>query len=176
MRFIAFSVAVENATSMAHTAVKIPARSMRRAFRSAASAPLAIRLTGGRVDRDAFSLVREFVGNANAEAAQAQLDLVKSGWGQTHFAWMGPSPDPSSRYYFRVHGPRVLIEYDVQEPLANGGGHVHAITRDPQNDYGTDWLAMHCTEGNPIPGHFGPPPNGPPPNGGAPNGPPPKHR
>jgi hypothetical protein len=126
--------------------------------------------------RSPWQLVREFVGNANAEAAQAQLDLVKSGWGQTHFAWMGPSPDPSSRYYFRVHGPRVLIEYDVQEPLANGGGHVHAITRDPQNDYGMDWLAMHYTEGNPIPGHFGPPPNGPPPNGGPPNGPPPKHR
>jgi hypothetical protein len=112
-----------------------------------------------------WQLVDEFVGNANNEAARAQLQLVKAAWAQTHFAWMGPSPDPSARYYFRVHGPRILIEYDVQEPLANGGGHVHAIARDPQNDYGQDWLALHYTEGNPIPGHFGPPPNGGPPQG-----------
>ena len=60
--------------------------------------------------------------------------------------------------------------------ISIGGSHVHAITRDPQNDYGMDWLALHYTEGNPIPGHFGPPPNGPLPKGGPPNGPPPKHR
>ncbi|HEY1428435.1 MAG TPA: DUF3500 domain-containing protein [Candidatus Tumulicola sp.] len=121
-----------------------------------------------------WRLIGEFVGNVNSDAAQAQLQLVKAHWSDTHFAWLGPSPDPNARYYFRVHGPRILIEYDVQEPLANGGGHVHAITRDPLNDYGTDWLAMHYTEGNPISGHFGPPPNGGPPNGGPPPGPPPQ--
>jgi hypothetical protein len=131
---------------------------------------------GDAQQRLLWQLVSEFVGNANREAAQAQLDLVKSHWGQTHFAWIGPSPDPSVRYYFRVHGPRLLIEYDVQEPLANGGGHVHAITRDPLNDYGQDWLAMHYSEGNPIRGHFGPPPNGGPPPDSRPATPPPKDR
>ena len=48
--------------------------------------------------------------------------------------------------YFWVHGPRILIEYDVQEPLASQGGHVHGITRDPTNDYGMDWLGLHYQE------------------------------
>jgi len=73
-------------------------------------------------------------------------------WGATHFAWQGPAPDPNARFYFRVHGPRILIEYDVQEPLTNQGGHVHAITRDPTNDYGMDWLALHYQESSAGPG------------------------
>jgi Protein of unknown function (DUF3500) len=82
-----------------------------------------------------------------------------------------------------VHGPRILIEYDVQAPLTRNGGHVHAITRDPANDYGMDWLGLHYQEslplfrgvpvgpdGLPSPGSFGPaspggPAGGPPPGG-----------
>lgn len=91
-------------------------------------------------------LVQEFVCNADFDAAEAQLALIQEGWGETHFAWQGPPPDPAERFYFRVHGPRILIEYDVQEPLTSGGGHVHAITRDPANDYGVDWLGLHYQE------------------------------
>jgi hypothetical protein len=71
-------------------------------------------------------LVEEFVNNADADAADAQLWLVQQGWADTHFAWQGPPPNVDARFYFRVHGPRILIEYDVQEPLASNGGHVHA--------------------------------------------------
>src|SRR5216683_5719700 len=91
-------------------------------------------------------LVQEFVCNADFDAAEAQLALVQQTWGDVHFAWQGPPPDPSARFYFRVHGPRILIEYDVQEPLTNKGGHVHGITRDPTNDYGMDWLGLHYQE------------------------------
>jgi hypothetical protein len=91
-------------------------------------------------------LVQEFVGNAEEDAAEAQLDLVRAGWGDTHFAWIGPPPEPTTRYYFRVHGPRILIEYNVEEPTASNGGHVHAVTRDPANDYGVDWLGLHYQE------------------------------
>ena len=108
-------------------------------------------------------LVQEFVANADFDAAEAQLALVQEGWGDTHFAWQGPPPDPAARFYFRVHGPRILIEYDVQEPLTSQGGHVHAITRDPTNDYGMDWLGLHYQESSPLPGG----PGGP---GGAPRG------
>jgi hypothetical protein len=91
-------------------------------------------------------LVQEFVRNADFDAAEAQLALIQQSWGDTHFAWQGPPPDPTARFYFRVHGPRILIEYDVQEPLASQGGHVHGITRDPANDYGMDWLGLHYQE------------------------------
>jgi hypothetical protein len=91
-------------------------------------------------------LIEEFVRNADVDAAEAQLALVRQGWAETHFAWIGPPPDPSARFYFRVHGPRILIEYDVQAPLMHGGGHVHGVTRDPTNDYGMDWLGLHYQE------------------------------
>ena len=54
-------------------------------------------------------LVQEFVSNADFDAAEAQLALVQQGWGDTHFAWQGPPPDPTARFYFRVHGPRILV-------------------------------------------------------------------
>jgi Protein of unknown function (DUF3500) len=85
------------------------------------------------------------VRNADFDAAEAQLALVQQTWSDTHFAWIGDA-DPTGRFYFRVHGPRLLIEYDAVDPLASGGGHVHALTRDPVNDYGMDWLGLHYTE------------------------------
>jgi hypothetical protein len=97
-------------------------------------------------------LVQEFVANSDFDAAEAQLGLVQQGWAETHFAWIGPPPDPTTRFYFRVHGPRILIEYNVEVPLATGGGHVHGLTRDPANDYGVDWLGLHYQEPNPRPG------------------------
>jgi hypothetical protein len=112
-------------------------------------------------------LVQEFVGNADFDAAEAQLALVQQGWADTYFSWQGPPPDPTTTYYFRVHGPRILIEYDVQAPLTEQGGHVHAITRDPVNDYGMDWLGLHYLESSSGPGG-GP---GGPGGGGRPGGP-----
>ncbi|MDQ6672613.1 MAG: DUF3500 domain-containing protein [Chloroflexota bacterium] len=107
-------------------------------------------ISAGQLDdaqqRLLWLLVQEFVSNADFDAADAQLALVRESWGNTHFAWQGPPGDPTARFYFRVHGPRILIEYDVQEPLTKQGGHVHAITRDPTNDYGMDWLGLHYQE------------------------------
>jgi hypothetical protein len=124
-------------------------------------------IPAGRLDdgqqRLLWLLVQEFVNNADFDAAKAQLALIQESWGDTHFGWMGPAPDPSARYYFRVHGPRILIEYDLQGPLSQQGGHVHAITRDPSNDYGMDWFGLHYQEPSPQGGPGGP---GGPPSGG----------
>lgn len=48
---------------------------------------------------------------------------------------------------YRVHGPSILIEF-VREPTVDGSpaNHVHAIVRDPRNDYGEDWLKRHYQE------------------------------
>ncbi len=101
---------------------------------------------GDGQQRMLWQLIEEFVGNANPEAADAHYALIRRNWGDTHFAWQGAPPDAKTPFYFRVHGPRILIEYDVQEPLTSEGGHVHAIARDPLNDYGMDWLALHYQE------------------------------
>ena len=59
------------------------------------------------------------------------------------FSWRGPL-DPAGRFYYRVHGPRILIEYSRQDE-----NHDHTIVRDPKNDYGEDWLGKHYEEHHP---------------------------
>ena len=95
-----------------------------------------------------WGLVRDFVGDTADETAEAQLaDIRSDGVGQIRFAWWGSTDDPSQRFFFRLQGPSILIEY-VRESNAQGGpaNHVHAIVRDPRNDYGSDWLDRHYRE------------------------------
>ena len=89
-----------------------------------------------------LALVDEYVRNADADAAQRHLEAIEqAGLDQLHFSWRGPTDDFRSPFYYRIHGPRLIIEFAVQEP-----NHVHTIMRDPQNDYGMDWLALHYEE------------------------------
>lgn len=89
-------------------------------------------------------LVEESLRNLDFDAAGAQLALVESvGWQQLYFSWRG-AVDRDGEFYFRVHGPRLLIEYNRQNP-----NHDHMVVRDPQNDYGEDWLEHHYREHHP---------------------------
>lgn len=91
------------------------------------------------------ALVAEYVRNAEFDAADAQLETIAAaGWDKLWFSWRGPV-DPQGRFYYRVHGPRLLIEYNRQE-----ANHDHSIIRDPQNDYGEDWLGQHLQEHHPT--------------------------
>jgi Protein of unknown function (DUF3500) len=65
-------------------------------------------------------------------ADDAALDAV-------HFAWAG-STSPSERHYYRLQGPRLLIEWDNTQRDVN---HAHAAWRDPEADFGLDVLAAH---------------------------------
>lgn len=95
-----------------------------------------------------WQLVEEFAANADHGAAQDQLARIREdGPDALHFAWIGPTHDRTARYYYRVHGPSVLIEYIVEEGVGgNAANHVHSIMRDPGNDYGEDWLGKHYEE------------------------------
>ena len=62
----------------------------------------------------------------------AALDTV-------HFAWAGPTA-PGEPHYYRVQGPRLLIEWDNTQDNANHG---HSVWRDPLSDFGLDVLAQH---------------------------------
>jgi len=89
-----------------------------------------------------LGLVEEYVRNADTDAAERHLEAIqRSGVDHLHFSWRGPTNDFRSPFYYRIHGPRVIIEFAVQEP-----NHVHTIMRDPQNDYGMDWLGLHYEE------------------------------
>jgi hypothetical protein len=95
-----------------------------------------------------WALIREFVSNVDFDAGEAQLSRIQSdGLHTLYFAWIGPTDDVAGRYYYRVHGPSVLIEYVVEEGVGgSAANHVHSIVRDPQNDYGEDWLGRHYQE------------------------------
>jgi hypothetical protein len=95
-----------------------------------------------------LALVEDFVGFANDDAAAAQLAAIRAdGVGALHLAWWGSPEDPSQRFMYRIEGPSILIDY-VREGNPDGSpqNHVHAIVRDPRNDYGEGWLSRHYSE------------------------------
>jgi hypothetical protein len=65
-------------------------------------------------------------------ADDAALDAV-------HFAWAGPT-EPGAPHYYRVQGPRLLVEWDNTQ---RGANHAHSVWRDPAADFGMDVLAEH---------------------------------
>lgn len=87
------------------------------------------------------ALVEEYVRNADFDVADAQLAAIgEAGWDNLWLSWRGPTDDLAAPHYYRVHGERVLIE------LAYRPNHIHTIVRDPQNDYGEDWLGLSYVE------------------------------
>ena len=94
-----------------------------------------------------------FVGNMDDGHARVKMDEVRRHLEATHFAWIGGT-DANSVFYYRIHSPVVLIEFDHQRPanLRNAAAnpqqptrqHIHTVVRTPNgNDYGKDLLRQH---------------------------------
>ena len=114
-------------------------------------------LRGAELDpaqkRQLLALVGLFVGNLRDGHAAVQMREVERHLGDTWFAWIGGN-DPGGVFYFRIHSPVVLIEFDHQRPanlrhLAADPSrpdpeHIHVVVRTPNgNDYGKDLLRQH---------------------------------
>ncbi len=84
-------------------------------------------LLGTYLDR-----VPEEISVAARYADDSALDAV-------HVAWAG-STSPGERHYYRLQGPRLLVEWDNTQRNVN---HAHAAWRDPEADFGLDVLAAH---------------------------------
>jgi hypothetical protein len=56
-----------------------------------------------------------------------------------HFGWAGEVA-PGRPHYYRLTGPRLLVEYDNTQ---RGANHAHSVWRDPEGDFGLDLLADH---------------------------------
>jgi hypothetical protein len=100
-----------------------------------------------------LNLVDLYVGNMDQGHARIKMDEVKRHIDRTFFAWIGGA-DSSSVYYYRIHSPVILIEFDHQRPanLARFAKdpkmptrqHIHCVVRTPNgNDYGKDLLRQH---------------------------------
>ena len=100
-----------------------------------------------------LDLVGLYVGNMDDGHARVKMDEVKRHLDHTHFAWIGGA-EADSTFYYRIHSPVVLIEFDHQRPanLARMAAdpqkpnrqHIHVVVRTPNgNDYGKDLLRQH---------------------------------
>lgn len=69
----------------------------------------------------------------------ARLARVDEGFEAARFAWAG-STEKGKQHYYRVQGPKFLIEYDASQ---NDGNHVHTVWRDFEGDFGRDLLRDH---------------------------------
>ena len=96
-----------------------------------------------------LAVVAEFVGNMSDGHANVKMDEVRDHLDDTYFAWIGGF-EQDSVFYYRVHSPVILIEFDHQRPIfmrlprVPTRQHVHSIMRTPNgNDYGKDLLRQH---------------------------------
>lgn len=81
-----------------------------------------------------MEIVREWAGIADETLAAPRLAEIRGKLADTWFAWSGPTARGSAAY-FRIQGPTLVIEYAPQRTT----DHVHAIYRDPTNDYGSSY-------------------------------------
>ena len=100
-----------------------------------------------------LDLVALYVNNLREGHARVRMDEVRQHLDNTWFAWIGGT-EPTSVFYYRIHSPVVLIEFDHQRPAnlrhlsknpdAPDREHVHVVVRTPNgNDYGKDLLRQH---------------------------------
>jgi hypothetical protein len=100
-----------------------------------------------------LELIGLFVRNMDDGHAKVKMEEVRAHLDRTHFAWIGGDADDSV-FYYRIHSPVVLIEFDHQrpanlrhlaaDPLKVSREHIHAVVRTPNgNDYGKDLLRQH---------------------------------
>lgn len=99
-----------------------------------------------------LDLIGLYVSNIREGHAQIRMDQVKAHIDDTWFAWVGGTT-ADSVFYYRIHSPVLLIEFDHQRPVGTTmlnepsvptRDHIHVIVRTPNgNDYGKDLLGQH---------------------------------
>ncbi len=98
-----------------------------------------------------LNLANQYVSNMAEGHAKVKLEDLKKHLAKTYFSWIG-AIDDEAVFYYRIHSPVILIEFDHQASIAmpslKGKGptrqHIHTSVRTPNgNDYGKDLLRQH---------------------------------
>jgi hypothetical protein len=99
-------------------------------------------------------LVGLYVNNLREPHARVHLSEVERHLDDTYFAWIGGMNDDSV-FYYRVHSPVILLEFDHETPVGLRHlypnvpyrEHIHSVVRTPNgNDYGKDLLRQHYAQ------------------------------
>jgi len=100
---------------------------------------------------DLLNLIYQYISNMRDGHQQVKMEEVTLHIDNTWFSWVGETT-PEAVFYYRIHSPVVLIEFDHQRvvgvPNATERGptrnHIHTVVRTPNgNDYGKDLLRQH---------------------------------
>lgn len=99
-----------------------------------------------------LKLINLFIGNLTDAHANIKMKEVKEHINETYFSWAGNTNNDSA-FYYRIHSPVILIEFDHQAPIGLPNienrdqaikDHIHVMVRTPNgNDYGKDLLKQH---------------------------------
>ena len=100
-----------------------------------------------------LDLTNQYISNLEDGHAKVTMADIKNHLNSTWFLWIG-NTDDNAVFYYRIHSPVILIEFDHQGPIgtreqSNGAtrNHIHTIVRTPNgNDYGKDLLGQHLKE------------------------------
>jgi hypothetical protein len=96
----------------------------------------------------ASSLIETYAGRLRPDHAAVWMNDILSQLDETYLSWIGGTEDDSV-FYYRIHSPVILIEFDHQPGIAlefdvPTRHHIHSIVRIPNgNDYGKDLLRQH---------------------------------
>jgi hypothetical protein len=105
-----------------------------------------------REQRDLLErLIGFYTGRIRPGHAEIRFAEAKRHLDDTWFAWIGHCDD-TAPFYYRVHSPVILIEFDHQPGIAldndeHTRNHIHTLVRTPNgNDYGKDLLRQHYAQ------------------------------
>lgn len=104
-------------------------------------------LTAGQRE-ELVRLASLYTGKLRDGHAERWLNHVRQHLDDTYFMWMGGT-GAEDVFYYRIHNPVVLIEFDHQPGIAFATDeptrvHIHTVVRSPNgNDYGMDYLRQH---------------------------------
>lgn len=98
-----------------------------------------------------LDLIDQYISNMKEGHQEIKMEEIKKHIDHTWFAWVG-SIEEDAVFYYRIHSPVVLIEFDHQgvvgvpnvERRGPTRNHIHTVVRTPNgNDYGKDLLKQH---------------------------------
>jgi hypothetical protein len=110
-----------------------------------------VRTLSASQKRQLLTLIGLYVHNMRDDQARVRIDEVDAHMDETYFAWIGGT-EADSVFYYRIHSPVILIEFDHQKPAnlkhlypdVPYREHIHCVVRTPNgNDYGKDLLRQH---------------------------------